>query len=74
MEAAEAAGFTATPVIAEALGPVWQAIVRVADERDAAAIVLGSRGLSGVKAALLGSVSSGVVQHATRPVLVVQRP
>jgi nucleotide-binding universal stress UspA family protein len=34
---------------------------------------MGSRGLSGVRSLLLGSVSSGVTHHATRPTLVVRR-
>ena len=42
-----------------------------ADEQDARAVVLGSRGRSGVRAALLGSVSYGVVHHSSRPLLVV---
>lgn len=67
------AGFTAEPLVAEAGGPVWDAVVKVADERDVAAIVMGSRGLSGVRSMLLGSVSSGVVHHAGRPVLVARR-
>jgi nucleotide-binding universal stress UspA family protein len=53
----------------EAIGPVWQAIVDVARERDASIIVLGARGLSGIKQALLGSVSEKVARHADRPVL-----
>ena len=35
-------------------------------------IVLGSRGLGGIKSFVLGSVSSAVVHHATRPTLVVR--
>ena len=71
--AAAAAGFSAEPVAARAHGPVWPAILSTADDYDAAAIVMGSRGLSGIKSMLLGGVSSGVVQHATRPVVVVPR-
>lgn len=52
---------------------VWSAIVRIAEEQDAALIVVASRGHSGLRATLLGSVSDGVVHHATRPVLVVPR-
>jgi nucleotide-binding universal stress UspA family protein len=36
-------------------------------------IVLGAKGHSDLKLILLGSVSQGVVQHATRPVLVARR-
>ncbi|MDQ3936027.1 MAG: universal stress protein, partial [Actinomycetota bacterium] len=50
---------------------VWHAIVEAADELDARVVVLGSRGLSGVRSALLGSVSYGVVHHSRRPLLVV---
>ena len=53
---------------------MWAAIVDAAEQLDAAAIVLGSRGLTGLKNVLLGSVSEGVVRHAGRPVLVVHRP
>ena len=50
--------------------PLWRGILDVADDRDAAAIVVGSRGLTGVSAAL-GSVSHGVVHHSRGPVLLV---
>ena len=73
VEAARAAGFTATPLVVESSGPVWVGVVDVADKHDVAAVVMGSRGLSGVKSLLMGSVSNGVVHHATRPVLVVRR-
>jgi nucleotide-binding universal stress UspA family protein len=36
--------------------------------------VMGSRGLTGLRALLLGSVSSAVVNHADRPMLIVRRP
>ena len=50
---------------------VWQEVVRVAEEHAAAAVVLGRRGQSGVRSAVLGSVSHGVANHCSRPVLVV---
>ncbi len=49
----------------------WE-IVALADEIDAGLIVMGSRGLGGVRRALMGSVSDSVVRHAHCPVLVVR--
>jgi nucleotide-binding universal stress UspA family protein len=47
-------------------------IVQVAKDIGAGLIVMGSRGLGGVRRALLGSVSDSVVRHAPCPVLVVR--
>jgi nucleotide-binding universal stress UspA family protein len=47
-------------------------VVRVAEEIGAGLIVVGSRGLGGVRRALMGSVSDSVVRHAHCPVLVVR--
>ncbi|RKQ87079.1 nucleotide-binding universal stress UspA family protein [Solirubrobacter pauli] len=69
---AREAGLDAEPMAMRASGPIWQAILAAADDRDAAAIVLGSRGLSGIRSLVLGSVSNAVVHHATRPTLVVR--
>jgi nucleotide-binding universal stress UspA family protein len=49
-----------------------QQIVRVAEDISAGLIVMGSRGLGGVRRALMGSVSDSVVRHAYCPVLVVR--
>jgi nucleotide-binding universal stress UspA family protein len=68
--AASTAGFTARAAWASDADGIAEAIVSAADELDASLIVLGSRGLTGVRAAL-GSVSQHVVQHADRPVLIV---
>jgi nucleotide-binding universal stress UspA family protein len=47
-------------------------IVDVAEREKVDLIVLGSRGLSGWKSFLLGSVSDGVLHHAHCPVLIVR--
>lgn len=47
-------------------------VVALGEEIGAGLIVLGSRGLGGVRRALLGSVSDSVVRHAHCPVLVVR--
>jgi nucleotide-binding universal stress UspA family protein len=65
------AGFDATPLIARSRN-VWRAILDLAAEHDARAIVLGSRGQGGLSGVLLGSVPGRVVHHADRPVLVVR--
>ena len=53
-------------------GRVAQEIVALAEEIETGLIVLGSRGSSRLKRALMGSVSSSVVRHAHCPVLVVR--
>jgi nucleotide-binding universal stress UspA family protein len=69
---AQQAGLHAKPVAVEATGPVWKTIVEIADRHDAATIVMGSRGLTGLRPMLVGSVSSAIVQHADRPTLIVR--
>jgi nucleotide-binding universal stress UspA family protein len=71
---ARAAGLDAEPVAIEATGSVWAAIVEIADRHDASTIVMGSRGLTGLRSLLFGSVSSAVVHHADRPTLIIRRP
>ena len=69
-ELAGRAGF-----VAEARGgiaaPTWQGIVDVADELDAAVIVVGSRGLDQAHELLEGSLSHQLAEHAQRPLLLV---
>jgi nucleotide-binding universal stress UspA family protein len=68
---AREAGMVAVDRIVEAEPNVWSALLRVADDIDAAAIIVGSRGRSGIRSIVLGSVSAGVVQHSARPVVIV---
>jgi nucleotide-binding universal stress UspA family protein len=65
-------GFDARPVVARSDRNVWRAILDLAAEHDARAIVVGSRGQGGLTNVLLGSVPGRVVHHADRPVLVVR--
>ena len=69
---AREAGFEAEARSAQG-NSAWQGIVDAAQAVDAAVIVVGARGLSGLKSALLGSTSKGVLHHAGRPVLVVEQ-
>ena len=69
-ERARGLGLDPSTAIAEG-GPVWAQIVDAAEEHDAALIALGSRGLSGIKHVLLGSVSGAVAQHSKRSVFIV---
>lgn len=49
-----------------------ETIAAEAERRDAAAIVIGSRGLGRVKSRLMGSTSQGLLRHTRRPVIVVR--
>jgi nucleotide-binding universal stress UspA family protein len=69
-ELARAAGFDAEPRALRSRHAFFTAVLACADEIDASAIVLGSRGRSAVAAAFLGSVSTGVLHNTRRPVLV----
>ena len=53
-------------------GWVASGIVGLAEELGAGLIVMGSRGLGGIRRALMGSVSDSVVRHAHCPVMVVR--
>lgn len=52
--------------------PVDYVLVECAEKENIDLIVLGTRGMSGFKKLLLGSVASGVVTYAHCPVLVVK--
>ena len=53
-------------------GRIAPEIVGLAEEIGAGLIVMGSRGLGGIRRALMGSVSDSVVRHAHCPVMVVR--
>lgn len=70
-EQARSAGLEAEAIPIAGEASATDAIVEIARERSVAAIVIGSRGLTGLRARLEGSTSSGVLKHAPCPVLVV---
>jgi nucleotide-binding universal stress UspA family protein len=73
-ELARQAGLDAQPRTCPQQASVASSILAEAEAVAASAIVMGSRGLTGVKSLLLGSVSHAVIQHADRAVIVVPSP
>ena len=72
-ELARSAGFEAEAIAVGEAVQVPDAILDKAREIGAAAIVIGSRGLSGLQARMQGSTSSAVLKDAPCPVLVVHQ-
>jgi nucleotide-binding universal stress UspA family protein len=70
-ELARSLGLDAEPLAIADVRDIARTIVEVAEEHKAAIIVVGSRGLSGLRARFEGSTSKGVVKHAPCPVVVV---
>jgi Universal stress protein family len=64
---AKSLGLQAEPLAVADEGNVADAIVELAHNRGVAAIVVGSRGLSGLRARLEGSTSNAVAKHSTVP-------
>ena len=74
VELAEEAGLEAEPCVREEVGTTARTILGEAEQAGAQVIVMGSRGLTGLKSLLLGSVSHAVIQHADRTVVIVPSP
>jgi nucleotide-binding universal stress UspA family protein len=68
-ELARSLGLEAEAEVARAGRRIWPKLLELADERHAALIVVGERGVSGIDTGLLGSVAHGVLHHSERPVL-----
>jgi nucleotide-binding universal stress UspA family protein len=68
---ARSQGLDAQPLAIPDERDVARTILAVADKHQAAAVVVGSRGLSGIRARLEGSTSKALLKHATCPVVVV---
>ena len=72
VQLAEASHVKAESAIQENTLSVVETIVNLAASRSVDLIVIGTRGRTGFKKLLMGSVSSGVMNHAHCPVLVVR--
>ena len=67
-------GAEGTPVQSHLrLGRSDEEIIFLAEQIGADLVVVGSRGLGGIRRALVGSVSDSVVRHAHCPVMMVRR-
>jgi nucleotide-binding universal stress UspA family protein len=51
---------------------VASTILRIADEKDAAAIVIGSRRRNAIASVLLGSTTEAVLHKTSRPLVVIR--
>ena len=71
VELAQSLGLQAEALPVADGGKVADAIVELARKRSVAAIVVGSRGLTGIRARLEGSTSNAVAKHASCPVVLV---
>jgi nucleotide-binding universal stress UspA family protein len=69
--AARAAGLDAAGDTVESDEGAWRAVAAAAQTHGASVIATGTRGLGAARSALQGSVSSGLVQNAELPILVV---
>ena len=67
-------GAVAEPYAVADEADIAATVAHVADELDAVAIVVGSRGLGGMRSRLLGSTSNGLLHRTRRPVVVVRVP
>jgi nucleotide-binding universal stress UspA family protein len=72
VQLARALGLAAEPhAVADEVN-VADTLLDLARERNAAAIVLGSHGISGLRSRLLGSVSRKLIENSDRPVLLIR--
>jgi nucleotide-binding universal stress UspA family protein len=68
------AGLVARPWVVNRRDDIAVDILAAAKRVEADVIVLGTRGRGAVKSMMLGSVSSSVLHHADRPVLIIPSP
>jgi nucleotide-binding universal stress UspA family protein len=71
-ELASSLGLAAEPHVVPDEVDVADTLIDLAREGDAAAIVVGSHGITGVRSHVLGSVARRLVEHSDRPVVVIR--
>jgi len=71
-ERAKRVGVKVKTKIVEDQPSIVHAITKIAEKEGCNLIVIGTKGRTGIKKFLLGSVASGVVTYASCPVLVVR--
>ena len=71
LDIASKSGVRAKGELVKSSSPV-EAVVTFTSQAKSDLIVVGTRGMTGFKKLVLGSVSTGVVSHASCPVLVVR--
>lgn len=71
-EMAQKAGVTVETKIIENQPSIVHAITMAAEKENCDLIVMGTKGRTGIRKVLLGSVASGVVTYSSCPVLVVR--
>jgi len=67
-------GATAEGLSVADAADIAETLAAIADEHDASALVIGSRGLGKVKSSVFGSTSRELLRRTNRPVLVVRAP
>ena len=53
-------------------GPVYQEIIRISEAEEVDGIIMGTRGVGGLKRIALGTVADKVIRHSHCPVTVVR--
>ncbi|WP_066908411.1 universal stress protein [Millisia brevis] len=71
VDLARQAGIIAEGRCVRTTSTIWSAIIEVADEIDAALIITGTRGATGLRSLLHSSVAEHVLKHGHRPVFIV---
>ena len=71
-EFARSLGLVAEPQAVPDEVDVADTLIDIAGDRGAAAVVVGSHGISGLRTRLLGSVSRKLIKHCDLPVLVIR--